>query len=181
MSIESVMPSNHLILCHPLLLLPSIFPSIRVFFQWVGSLDQVAKVLEFQLQHQSFQWTFRTSFLSDWLVWSPCSPGDSQVSSAAPQCESINSSTLSLLYGQTLTFIHYYWKNQSFDYADKLYFVGKITSLLFNTLSRFVIAFLPRTKHLNFMAAYRPLLSPFCILCHNGRNRVWTHVISLFQ
>ena len=50
MPIESVMPSNHLILCHLLLLLPSIFPSIRVF-----SSHQVAKVLEFQLQHQSFQ------------------------------------------------------------------------------------------------------------------------------
>ena len=54
MSIESVMPSNNLILCHPLLLLPSIFPSIRVFSS-VGSLHQVAEVLEFQLQHQSFQ------------------------------------------------------------------------------------------------------------------------------
>ena len=59
MSIESVMPSNHLILCHSLLLLLSIFPSIRVF-QWVNSSHQVAKVLEFQLQHQSFQWTTRT-------------------------------------------------------------------------------------------------------------------------
>ena len=53
MSIESVMPSNHLILCHPLLLLPSIFPSISLY-KWVGSSHQVAKVLEFQLQHQSF-------------------------------------------------------------------------------------------------------------------------------
>ena len=60
MSIESVMPSNHLILCHPLLLLPSIFPNIRVFFKWVSSWNQVAKILEFQLQHQSFQWTPRT-------------------------------------------------------------------------------------------------------------------------
>ena len=42
-------------------------------FQWVSSLHQVAKVLEFQLQHQSFQWIFRTDFLSDWSVWSPCS------------------------------------------------------------------------------------------------------------
>ena len=55
MSINSVMPLNHLILCHPLLFLPSIFPSIRVFFQWVSSSYQVAKELEFQLQHQSFQ------------------------------------------------------------------------------------------------------------------------------
>ena len=61
MSIESVMPSSHLILCHPLLPL-SIFPSIRVFSN-VSSSHQVAKVLEFQLQHQSFQWTPRTDFL----------------------------------------------------------------------------------------------------------------------
>ena len=63
MSFKSVMPSNHLILCCPLLLLPSIFPNIRVFFQWVSSSYQVAKVLEFQLHHQSFQWIFRTDFL----------------------------------------------------------------------------------------------------------------------
>ena len=43
-------------------------------FQWVSSSHQVAKVLEFQLQHQSFQWIFRTDFLYHWLVWSPCSP-----------------------------------------------------------------------------------------------------------
>ena len=70
MSIESVMPSNHLIFCHPLLLLPSIFPSMSVFSR-VSSSHQVAKLLEFQLQHQSFQWLFRTDFLWDWLVWSP--------------------------------------------------------------------------------------------------------------
>ena len=57
MSIELVMPSSHLILCCPLLLLPSIFPSIRVFSN--ESVIQVAKVLEFQLQHQSFQRIFR--------------------------------------------------------------------------------------------------------------------------
>ena len=61
-SIELVMPSSHLILCHPLLLLPSIFPSIRVFSKWVSSSHQVAKGLEFQLQHQSFQWIFGTDF-----------------------------------------------------------------------------------------------------------------------
>ena len=62
MSIKFVMPSNHLILCCPLLLLPSFPPSIRVF-QWVSSSHQVAKVLEFQFQHQSFQWTPRTDLL----------------------------------------------------------------------------------------------------------------------
>ena len=61
MSIKLVMPSNYLILCSPLLLLPSIFSSIRVFLN--ESVLQVAKVLEFQLQHQSFQWIFRVDFL----------------------------------------------------------------------------------------------------------------------
>ena len=66
-SIEWVMTSNHLILCHPPLLLPSIFPRVRVFsneFQWVSVLRiRWPKVLELQLQHQSFQWIFRTDFL----------------------------------------------------------------------------------------------------------------------
>ena len=61
-SIESVMPSSHLILCRPLLLLPPIPPRISLF-QWVNSLHEVAKVLEFQLQHQSFQWTPRADLL----------------------------------------------------------------------------------------------------------------------
>ena len=91
MSVESVMPSNHLILCHPLLLLPSTFPSISHFW-WVGSSHQVAKILE--LQHQSFQWIFRIDFFKDSLVWSPWSPRDHQESSPVPQFESINSTAL---------------------------------------------------------------------------------------
>ena len=113
MSIESVMLSNHLVLCHPHLLLPSIFPSIKVSFQWVGCSHQVAKVLEFQLQ--SFQWILSVDFLKDWLVWSPCCSRDSQESSPAPQFESINSSTLSLLDGPTLTSVYDYWKNHGSD------------------------------------------------------------------
>ena len=61
-------------------------------FQRVSSSHQVAKVLELQLQHQSFQQIFRVDFLQDWLVWSPCSPRDSQESFPAPQFKSINSS-----------------------------------------------------------------------------------------
>ena len=61
MSIESVIPSSHLILCHPLLLLPPIPPIIRVFFN--ESTLRMSKVLKFQLQHQSFQWTPRTDLL----------------------------------------------------------------------------------------------------------------------
>ena len=60
-------------------------------FQWVGSSHHVARVLEFQLQHQSFQWTPRTDLLQDGLVGSPCSPRDSQESSPTPQFKSINS------------------------------------------------------------------------------------------
>ena len=54
-------------------------------FQWVSSSNQVAKILRFQLQRQSFQWIFGTDFFQDWLVWSPCSPRDSQDSSPTPQ------------------------------------------------------------------------------------------------
>ena len=83
-------------------------------FQWVSCSHQVAKVLEFQLQHQSFQWIFRTDFLCDWLVVSPCSPRDSQESSPTPQFKSINSLALSFLHSPTLTSIHDNGKNYSF-------------------------------------------------------------------
>ena len=86
-------------------------------FQWVSSLHQVAKVLELQLQHQSFQSIFSVDFLYNEMVWSLCSLRDSQ-ESFPTQFESINSSMLSLLYGPTFTSIHDYWKDHSFDYAD---------------------------------------------------------------
>ena len=82
------------------------------FFKWVSSSHEVAKILEFQLQHQSFQ---RTGFLQDGLVGSPCSPRDSQESSPTPQFKSINSSVLSFLHSPTLTSIHDHWKNHSLD------------------------------------------------------------------
>ena len=84
-------------------------------FQWVSSSHQVAKVLEFQLQRQSFQWTPRTDLLLDVLVASPCRPRDSQESSPTSQFKSINSLALSFLYSPTLTSIHDSWKNRSFD------------------------------------------------------------------
>ena len=95
-------------LSHPL---SSTFPPAFNFaqhqglFQWVISSYQVAKVLELQLQLQSFQWIFRTDFLWDRLIWSPCGPKDSQESSPTPQFKSIHSLALSLLYGPTLTSI----------------------------------------------------------------------------
>ena len=83
--------------------------------KWVSSSHQVAKVLEFQLQHQFLQWTPRTDLLWDELVGSPCSPRDSQESSPTSQFKSINSSALSFLYSPTLTHIHDHWKNHSLD------------------------------------------------------------------
>ena len=114
MSIESVMPSSHLIICHPLLLLPPTPPSIRVFSN-ESTPRKVAKVLEFWLQHPSFQWTSRTYFLQDGLVGSPCIPRDSQESSPIPQFKSINSSALSFLYSPALISVPDYRKNNSFD------------------------------------------------------------------
>ena len=84
-------------------------------FQWVNSSHEVAKILEFQLQHQSFQWTPRTDLLQDGLFGSLCNPRGSQESSPTPQFRSINSSALSFLHSPTLTSIHDHWKNHSLD------------------------------------------------------------------
>ena len=105
MSIELVMPSNHLILCRHLLL-SSIFPSIRVFskelvlcIRW-PSIGVSASASVFPMNIQGwFPWGF---------VWSPCSRRDSQESSPTPQFKSISSPALSLLYGPTITSTHNY-------------------------------------------------------------------------
>ena len=75
-------------------------------FQGISSCHQVATVLELPLWHQCFQWVFQlqwVDFLENWLLWSPCSPGESQESSPELQFENINSSVLCLLYGPALT------------------------------------------------------------------------------
>ena len=87
-------------------------------FQWVNSSYKVAKVLEFQLQHQSLQWTPRTDLLQDGLVGSPCSPRDSQESSVITQFKGINSSVLRFFHSPTLTSIHDHWKSHSLDQTD---------------------------------------------------------------
>ena len=115
MSTESGMPSNHLILCRPLLLLPSIFSSIRVFSNELALHIRWPKYWTFSQHQPSQSWIFRIDFLYNWLLWSPCCPRDSQESSPAPQFASIDSLALSLLYGLTLTSAHDYWKNHSFD------------------------------------------------------------------
>ena len=114
------------------------------FFQWASSSYQMAQVLWLQLQHQSFQWIFRTDYLWDWLV-SSCSPRDSQESSPTPQFKSIISSALSFLYGPTL--IPYMTTGKTIALTRQT-FAGKVTSLLFHMLSRFIIACLPRSMNL---------------------------------
>ena len=118
MPIELVMPSNHLTLCCPLLLLPSIFPSIRIFSNESALRIRWPKYWSFSLKHQSFQWIFRVDFLLEWLVSFPCCPRDSQECSPAPQFKSINFLVLSLLYGTAFTSVYDYWKSHSFDYTD---------------------------------------------------------------
>ena len=116
MSTELVMPSNCLILCLPLLLLLSIFPSIRVFSsEWVVCVrwpDYISLSIS-----PSSESSGLISFRQDRLVW-PCSPRDSQESSAAPHFKSINSWVLCLLYGLALTSVHDYQKGHSLDYMD---------------------------------------------------------------
>ena len=109
MSIESVMPSNHLILCHPLLLLPSIFPSIRVF-----SNESVLHIrgpkywsFSFSISLSNGYWRL-ISFRVDWLDL--LAVQRTLESSPTPHFKSINSSALSFLYSPTLTSIHDYWE-----------------------------------------------------------------------
>ena len=116
MSIELVMPSSLLILCRPLILLPPIPPSIRVFSNESALRMRWPKYCSFSFRIlPSKEHPGLISFRIDSLVWYSCSPRDSQDSSPTPQFKSINSLAFNLLYGPTLTFLYDYWKNHSFD------------------------------------------------------------------
>ena len=106
-------------------------------FQWVSSSHEVAKVLEFQLQYQSFQWTFRTDFLQNWLVGSPWSPRDSQKSLL--QHHSSETSILRCSAFLTVQLSHPYMTTGKTIALTRRTFVGKVTSLLFNILSRLAL------------------------------------------
>ena len=135
-SIKSVIPSNHLILCHPLLLLPSILPSIRVFSkEWLLCI-RCPKYWSFSFSiSPSNKYSGLISFRIDWFDLHAVQG----TLKSLLQHHSSKASSLrcSVLYSPTLTSIHDYWT-----------FVGKVMSLLFNTLSRLVITFLPRSKRL---------------------------------
>ena len=142
MPIELVMPSNNLILCVPLSSCRDLSQH-QGLLKWVSSSHQVAKVLEFQLQHQSFQWIIRIDFPQDWLIWSPCSARDSEESFPTPQFKSINFSASAFFMVQLSNPYMTIGKTIS---LTRRTFVSKVMSLLFNMLSNLVIAFLPRAS-----------------------------------
>ena len=109
MSTELVIPSNHLILCRPLLLLPSIFPSIRVFSNELALRIRWPKYWSFSFSiSPSNEYSGLISFRMDWLDL--LAVQGTQESSPTPQFESINSSALSFLHSRTLISIHDHWK-----------------------------------------------------------------------
>ena len=133
---------------HPLLSPSSSAPNPsqhQGLFQWISSLHQVAKGLEFQLQHQSFQWILRADFLENWLLGSLCSPRDSQESS---QHHSSKASILQHSAFFIVQLTHLHMTTGKTIALTRWTFAGKVMSLLFNMLSRLVIAFLPRSKRL---------------------------------
>ena len=138
-SIESVMPSSHLVLCRPLLLLPPIPPSIRVFSNESTLRMRWPKYWSFSIipskEHPGL------IFRMDWLDL--LAVQGTLKSLPTPQFKSINSLALSFLHSPTLASIHEHWKNHSLDF--RWTFVGKVMSLLLNMLSRLVITFLPRS------------------------------------
>ena len=115
MSIELVILSNHLILCRPLFLLPSIFPSITVFSNESALHIRWPKYWSFTFSISlSNGYSRLISFRPDWFDLLAVQG----TSLLQWKCESINSLVLSLLYGPTLTSVHHYWKDHSFDYMD---------------------------------------------------------------
>ena len=116
LSIESVMPSNHLILCGPLLPLPSIFPSIRVFSNESALLIKWPKYWSFRFSiSPSNECSGLISFRMDLLDLLAVQGTLRSLLQTSPQCKSITSLVLSFLYSPTRTSIHGYWKNHSFD------------------------------------------------------------------
>ena len=142
MSIELVMPSNHLILCCPLLLLPSIFPSLSVFSNESVFLIRWPKYWSFSFNvSPSNEYSGLISFRMDWLDL--LAVQRTQESSPIPPFKSIISLVLSILYGPVS---HPYMTTGKTIALTRWTFIGKAMALLFNKLSRLVITFLPRSK-----------------------------------
>ena len=145
MSIESVMPSKHLVLCHPLLLLPSIFPSIRVFSSELALHIRWPKYWHFRLNiSPSNEYSGLISFRMDWLDLLA-------VQGTLKSLLQHHSSKASILQHSAffiVQLLHPYMITGETIALTRRASVGKIISLLFNLLSRFVTALLPRSKRL---------------------------------
>ena len=145
MSIQSVMPSNHLILCCPLLLLPSIFPSIRVFSNESALHIRWPKYWSFSFSiSPSCEYSGLISFRMDWLDLLA-------VQGTLKSLLQHHSSKASILQHSALFMVqlsHPYMTTGKTIALTRQIFVGKVMSLLFNMVSRLVIACLPRSKHL---------------------------------
>ena len=141
MSIESVIPSSHLILCRPLLLSPSIFPSIRVFSNESVLHIRWSKYWNFSFNiSPSNEYSGLIPFRMDWLDL--LAGRDSQESSSTPQFKSINSLVLCFLYSPCIVSHPYMMTGKTIALTRQTFLV-KVISLLFNMLSRLVITFLP--------------------------------------
>ena len=145
MPIKSVMPSNHHILCHPLLLLPSIFPSVRVFSSELVLLIRWPEYWSFSFSiSPSNEYSGLISFRIDWL-------GVLAVQRTLKSLLQHHSSKASILQHSAFFIVqlsHPYMTTGKTIALTRQTFVGKVMSLLFNMLSRLVKAFLPRTKRL---------------------------------
>ena len=145
MSIESVMPSNHLILCCPLLLTPSIFPSIRVFTNESVLHIRWPKYWSFSFSiSPSNDYSGLISFRMDWLDLLA-------VQGTLKSLLQHHSSKASILWRSAFFIVqlsHLYRTTGKNIALTRQTFIGRVISLLFNMLSRLVIAFLPRSKHL---------------------------------
>ena len=115
MSIELMMPSNHLILCQPLFFLPPIFPSIRVFSNKLALCIRWPKYWSFSIS-PSNEYSRLISFRVNWFDF--LAVHETLEAFPAPQLKSVNFLAFSLPYGPTLTSIHDCWKNHGFDYID---------------------------------------------------------------
>ena len=158
--------------CHPTIL-SSVAPSVlnlfqhQGLFQWVSSLHQMARVLEFQLQHQPFQWIFKglISFRMDWL----------DLLAVRRTLKSLlqhHSSKASIFWHSAFFIVqlsHPYMTTRRIISLTRWTFVGKVMFMLFNMLSRLVIAFLPRSKRL--LISWQQ--SPSAVILEPPKSKVW--------
>ena len=165
MSIKSVVPSNHFVLCHSLLLLPSFFPSIRVFSNELGLCIQCPKYWSFSFSiSPSSKYSGLLSFRIDWFDLLA-------VQGTLKSLLQHHSSKASIFQHSAFFMVqlsHPYMTTGKTIALTKWTFVDKRTSLLFNMLSRFIIAFLPRSKCLLILW----LQSPSAVILEPPKNKV---------